>query len=258
MSTKISKPMVDEVKKEIATLLDCGIRFTRLNWSNDELGEFWHKGFPNDLLDAYTILAQHGVGIEYHAVSSSVGFCIPHDASRAMSVRLCIPGGNGGFVNITRAMAKDHPTIALPNDSGGSEPWPVISHEEGVKRVGQAKWDELVAWAKACDTMSHEIANSLEVCTEILDMVTTAGQLKRMVPDLLRFISPKVAAAVDDQKRASSVPPEWAAYDRAKVDAAMVTLSKCDLVKGIVTPDTAGWHYGQDGFSWALLRDIKK
>lgn len=250
--------MVEEVKKEIANLLDCGIRFTKLNWSNDELGEFWHKGFPNDLLDAYTILAQHGVGIEYHAVSSSVGFCVPHDAGRAMSVRLCIPGGNGGFVNITRSMAKDHPTIQLPNDQGGAEPWPIISHEEGIKRVGQAKWDEFVTWAQACDSMSREVANALDVCTDVLDMVTTAGQLKRMVPDLLRFLSQKSVEAVEDQKRASSVPAEWAAYDRAKVDAAMVTLSKCDLVKGIVTQDTLGWHYGQDGYSWALLRDIKK
>lgn len=260
MSTKISKPMIEEAKKEIATLLDCGVRFTKLSWTMEELGEFWHKGFPDDLLDAYTVLAQHGVGIEYHAVSSSVGFCIPvpSDPDRAMSCRLTIQGGNGGFINLTRSMAKDQPTIQLPNDQGGTEPWPLISNEEGVKRVGQAKWDELVAWTQACDSMSREVANALDVCTDVLDMITTAGQLKRMVPDLMRFLSDKSRTAVDDQKRASTLPYEWAAYDRAKVDAAMITLSKCDLVKGIVTTDTEGWHFGGEGFSWALLRDIKK
>ena len=123
--------------------------------------------------------------------------------------------------------------------------------------MGQAKFDEFWNWAMAADAMSREIAVALDVTTELLDMVKTAGQLHRMVPDLLRFVSDDHRQALGDQKRASQVPYEWAAYDRSKVDAALVTLGKCDLVKGLVQEETNGWHFGGEGFSWAIIRDIK-
>lgn len=257
MSTKITAPQIEDMKKEIAELLDCGVRFTKLDMSPEEMGEFWHRGFPDDLLDAYTILANHGVGIEYHAVSSAVGFAVPIDSNRAMSVRLAIPGGNGGFINLTRAMAKDHAKVTLADAANQPESWPAISQEECVKRMGQAKWDHFWQWASAADTMSREIANALDVATDLLGMVKTAGQMSRMVPDFLRFLSPKAREALSDQKRASQLPYEWAAYDRAKVDAAMITLGKCDLIKSLVAEDTKGWHFGGEGFSWAIVRDIK-
>lgn len=257
MSTKLSKPAIEEMKKEIASLLDCGIRFTKLKIPPEELGEFWHKGFPDDLLDAYTILAKHGVGIEYHAVSPAVGFAVPVDDLRALSVRLTLPGNNGGFINLTRAMAKEHPHVFLADAGGQPEKWPVISHEEGVRRMGQARWEEFLAWARAADTMSHEIALALDTSVELLDMCSTAGQMERMVPDFLRFLKPESRKALEGQKRASQLPYEWAAYPREKVDATMVTLGKCDLIKSLVTEDTDGWHFGGEGFSWALIRDIK-
>lgn len=257
MSTKISKNQIEEVKSHIGKLLDAGVRFTKLNMTAEEMGEFWHRGFPDELLDAYTVLASHGVGIEYHAVSSSVGFAIPIDSIRAMSVRLTIPGGNGGFINLTRAMAKDHPKVMLADAGGQPEAWPALSREECIKRMGQAKFDEFWNWAMAADSMSREVAVALDVTTELLDMVKTAGQLQRMVPDLMRFLKDEHRAALTDQKRASQVPYEWAAYPRDKVDAALVTLGKCDLVKGLVGEDTSGWHFGGEGFSWAIIRDIK-
>lgn len=248
---------MEAIKKDVGELLDAGIRFTRLSMTPEEMGEFWHKGFPDELLDAYSVLATHGVGIEYHAVSSAVGFAIPIDSLRAMSVRLAIPGGNGGFINLTRSMAKDHPKVMLMDAGGVAEPWPAISQDECVKRMGKAKFDEFWEWSMAADKMSREIAVALDVSTELLDMVKTAGQLQRMVPEMLRFLKPEHRAALEGQKRASQVPYEWAAYDRAKVDAALVTMGKCDLVKGLVAEDTSGWHFGGEGFSWALIRDIK-
>lgn len=256
MSTKLNKGTIEEAKKEIASLLDCGVRFTKLNMTPEEMGEFWHRGFPDDLLDAYTVLAKHGVGIEYHAVSSSVGFAIPVDAGRAMSVRLTIAGGNGGFINLTRSMAKDHPKVTL-DGAGQAEAWPVIDQAECENRMGKAKWEEFWAWAQAADTMSREIANALDVSTELLDMVKTAGQIQRMVPDFLQYLNTDQRVALSSQKRASQLPYEWAAYDRAKVDAALVTLGKCQLVRTLVSDETKHMHFGGDQYSWAIMRDIK-
>jgi hypothetical protein len=256
MSTKLNKATIDSAKQEIASLLDCGVRFTKLNMTSEEMGEFWHRGFPDELLDAYTVLAKHGVGIEYHAVSSSIGFAIPIDPLRAMSVRLTIAGGNGGFINLTRSMAKDHAKIHL-DGAGQAEAWPVIDQAECEKRMGQAKWQEFWAWAQAADHMSREIANALDVSTELLDMVKTAGQLQRMAPDFLQYVSAEQRAALSSQKRASQLPYEWAAYDRAKVDAALVTLGKCQLVRGLVDDSTKHMHFGGDQYSWAIIRDVK-
>lgn len=257
MSTKITAAQIEDMKKELAALLDCGVRFTRLDLSPEEIGEFWHRGFPDELLDAYTVLANHGVGIEYHAVSSAVGFAIPVDSGRAMSVRLAIPGGNGGFINLTRAMAKAHAKVVLADASNQPEAWPVIDRDECIKRLGQQNWDKFWLWAEAADMMSREIANALDVATDLFAMVKTAGQMARMVPEFKRFLSPKHHEALGDQKRASNTPYEWAAYPRDKVDNCLITLGKCDLIKSLVKEDTKDWHFGGEGFSWAILRDIK-
>lgn len=257
MSTKLNKDSMEKMKKELAELLNCGLRFTKLKMTNEEMGEFWHAGFPDELLDAYSVLAKHGVGIEYHAVSSSVGFAIPIDTNTAYSLRLTIPGNNGGFINYTREMAKSLPKISL--DAGGTaEDWPVIDATECIRRMGQAKFDEFLSWADAADSMSREVAVALSVVDEILSMVKTAGQLARMVPDMIPYLSPEMQQEIASQKRASQLPYEWAAYPRDKVDAAMITLAKCHLVKGLVADDSKHISFGGDNFSWAVKRDIKQ
>src|SRR4051812_26098528 len=248
---------MEKMKKELAELLNCGLRFTKLKMTSEEMGEFWHAGFPDELLDAYSVLAKHGVGIEYHAVSSSVGFALPIDSRTAYSLRLSIPGNNGGFINYTRGMAKSLPKVSL--DAGGTaEDWPVIDSTECIRRMGQARFDELVAWAEAADAMSREVAIALSVVDEILSMVKTAGQLARMVPDMIPYLSPQAQQEIAGQKRASQLPYEWAAYPRDKVDAAMVTLAKCHLVRGLVDDSSKHISFGGDNFSWAVKRDIKQ
>lgn len=257
MTTKLSKATVEDIKRNVAKLLDCGVRYTNLNMTPEEMGEFWHRGFPDELMDAYTVLAKHGVGIEYHAVSSSVGFAVPIDTNRAMSIRLAIPGGNGGFINLTRSMAKDHPKVTLEG-AGQTEAWPVIDAAECEKRLGKAKWDEFWLWAQAADTMSKEIALALDVSVELLNMIKTAGQLQRMVPEFENYLTTEHRRAMASQKRSSQLPYEWAAYDRSKVEAAMTTLAKCHLIRGIVKPETEHMTFGGDSFSWAIIRDIEQ
>lgn len=257
MSTKLSRESMEKMKKELAELLNCGLRFTKLKMTTEEMGEFWHAGFPDDLLDAYSVLAKHGVGIEYHAVSSSIGFALPVDGNTALSIRLTIPGNNGGFINYTREMAKTLPKVSL--DAGGTaEDWPVIDTNECVRRIGQARFDEFLAWAEAADSMSREIAVALSVVDEILTMTKTAGQLARMIPDMVPYLSPEMQQEVASQKRASQLPYEWAAYPRDKVDAALITLGKCHLVKDLVDDSSKHITFGGDNFSWAVKRDIKQ
>jgi hypothetical protein len=93
---------------------------------------------------------------------------------------------------------------------------------------------------------------------EILSMVKTAGQLARMVPDMIPYLSPQAQQEIAGQKRASQLPYEWAAYPRDKVDAAMVTLAKCHLVRGLVDDSSKHISFGGDNFSWAVKRDIKQ
>ncbi len=256
MSTKLNRESIDKMKRELAVLLNCGLRYTKLNMTNEEMGEFWHAGLPDELLDAYSVLAKHGVGIEYHAVSSSVGFALPIDSNTAYTVRLTVPGNNGGFINYTREMAKNLPKCSL--DAGGTvaEDWPVIDSIECIRRMGQARFDEFLAWAIAADAMSREVATALSVVDEILGMVKTAGQLARMVPDMVNYLSTEMQQEVASQKRASQLPYEWAAYPRDKVDAAMTTLAKCHLIKGLVGEDSKHVTFGGDSFSWAVKRAI--
>jgi hypothetical protein len=147
-------------------------------------------------------------------------------------------------------MAKTLPKVSL--DAGGTaEDWPVIDSTECIRRMGQARFDELLTWAEAADAMSREVAVALSVVDEILSMVKTAGQLARMVPDMIPYLSPQAQQEISGQKRASQLPYEWAAYPRDKVDAAMITLAKCHLVRGLVD-DSKHISFGGDNFSWAV------
>ena len=66
-----------------------------------------------------------------------------------------------------------------------------------------------------------------------MNMALTAGQLKRMVPDLLKYLPDDKRDMLHQQVRASTLPFEWAAYDRDRVERAITYIAKCHMLRGI-------------------------
>lgn len=256
MSTRLSKSELAEAQAKLLNVLDSGIKFLECPISDEDKGIFWHKGFPDDLLDAYTTLNEHGVGVEYSATTRAIGFVVPgaQGSTTCFAVRLCMVEAQRGFFTITHKMMGDWPTTKLKDDQYTQ--WPVVTEETLIERLGAEPAQKLMEWVRACALMDEEIFNAQQVIEDLFGMIKTAGQLRRMVPDLFQYLPEDAREAFADQKRASSLPFEWAAYDRGKVDRMLGTFHKCHLLRGLEKPSMAKASREDDAFSWSTQREI--
>lgn len=252
MSTRIKESECESAKTTLIAVLNNGVRFLECPLSDEEKGIFWHRGFPDDLLDAYATLNEHGVGVEYSAVTRAVGFVVP-DAVRPTAIRLTMQDSQRGFFTITRKMMDNFPKVALLGDSDTM--WPSIPLQEIQLRMGP-KAHDFMQWTVATATMDAEIQNAVKVLEDIFGMVKTAGQLKRMVPDLFQYLPAPQQAAFAEQKRASQLPNEWTPYDRQKVDDMLITINKCHLLNGMSKPGMESASLETDQFSWSSFREL--
>lgn len=255
MSTRLSKNELAEAQAKLLGVLDSGIRFLECPVSDEDKGIFWHKGFPDDLLDAYTTLNEHGVGVEYSATTRAIGFVVPSkDGSNTChAVRLCMVEAQRGFFTITHKMMEKWPTAKLKDDDYTQ--WPTMPRALIEERFGPELAAQFFEWVEACASMDEEIFNAQQVIEDLFGMIKTAGQLRRMVPDLFQYLPEEARAAFEDQKRASTLPHEWAAYDRARVDRMLGTFHKCHLLRGLEKASMAKASREDDAFSWATSRE---
>lgn len=114
------------------------------------------------------------------------------------------------------------------------------------------EFQALVQWMRACETIRNQIGSAYEVLKRVLDMVTTVGQLKRMVPDLIRYLPTEAREALAEQKRRSSLPAAWASTDRAAVREAVDLIARCYLLPKPENNVSLNLN-GFDDKSWAFL-----
>ena len=254
MSTRLSKDDCEKAKAHLLGLLNHGLRFIECPLTDEEKGIFWHKGFPDDLLDAYVTLNEHGVGVEYGATTRAIGFVVEGDSPGKMfAIRLSMVDQNRGFFTITRKMMDTFAKAKLKDDKYTQ--WPRVAREDLVLRLGQGKFDELLQWARDAATMDEELQNAVKVLNDIFGMIKTAGQLRRMVPELFQYLPPEQRASFEGQKRVSTLPFEWTPYPRDCVEKMITTVNKCHLLHGMAKPSMAQATLDSDQFSWASLRE---
>jgi hypothetical protein len=111
-------------------------------------------------------------------------------------------------------------------------------------------------WVKDSMAFHNEATRALSCFGDIMKLASTPGQVFRMVPDLVQYMTPSMKNKVGD--RSSPVPVRildsdgtvrregWAEYDKDKVLAMCHTLAKCYLLP---KPDSAieftnalGWN----------------
>lgn len=105
-----------------------------------------------------------------------------------------------------------------------------ISVERVNQRLGAKKAMALLGWLEQATVLDKEIEAATETVDDILKMVRTAGQLKRMVPELIKHLRPEHQKLLAKQSRTSAVPYEWSAYPRVAVENATNTVAKCLLL----------------------------
>ena len=92
------------------------------------------------------------------------------------------------------------------------------------------QWDKWCDWARPAGQLVMEMHEAWETVRQLVNMASTAGQIKRMVPELLNYLPKEKAEALRAQKRSSSIPYEWSAYDRKRVQRMLFCAAKCYLL----------------------------
>lgn len=103
--------------------------------------------------------------------------------------------------------------------------------------LGADLTDEVISWMKGTATMRDELIIANKALQDIFDMAQTAGQIKRMVPDLLQYLPVNLRLAFEEQKRASTVPFEWAPFPKANVDVMLTQINKGHLLQKMRKPN---------------------
>ncbi len=125
------------------------------------------------------------------------------------------------------------------------------------QHLDQAELDSLVEYLRHTAEMRLEINNAVKVIGDVFSMAKTAGQIKRMVPELLQYLPAGLRAAYDEQKRASSMPFEWAPYPKSDVERMILTISKGHLLTNMAKPGQENWTFEMlDRISWGAYADI--
>lgn len=88
-------------------------------------------------------------------------------------------------------------------------------------------------WANIAADLSDDARNARRTIEELLDIIKTVGQLKRMVPELIQYMPDNLKEALDGQLRRSPFPSEWAAFDKSKIERLLLVLAKGHLVGSI-------------------------
>jgi Zn-dependent M32 family carboxypeptidase len=118
--------------------------------------------------------------------------------------------------------------------------------------LGAEGTQAFIEWAVHTAQLRDEITEAVQVINDVFDMAKTAGQVKRMVPELLQYLPFKLRSAYEEQKRASSMPFEWAPYDKSKVERMITTVSKGHLLSNMAKQCQSGYHVNQIGsITWA-------
>jgi hypothetical protein len=120
------------------------------------------------------------------------------------------------------------------------------------ERLGPLAGKALLAWVRGAVQISHEIHSANSCLGDILQMASTPGQLKRMLPDLLQYLNASERNILLSQTRGSSMPYEWAAYDRNKVNELAVTMAKCKLLPESTGERPISWE-SRSSNTWPIL-----
>ena len=103
--------------------------------------------------------------------------------------------------------------------------------------LGADLTDEVISWMKQTAVMREELVLANQALQSIFDMAATAGQIKRMVPDLLQYLPVAQRLAFEEQKRSSTVPFEWAPFPKSHIDVMLTQINKGHLLQNMRKPN---------------------
>jgi hypothetical protein len=205
--------------------------------TDEQMVDVWEIGLPTEIKNAYLTLHASGYSMNIHC--RRVLFYVP---DLKMDVSFYNRDRQERFLNTTTK----GPWKMFKNTRGTSiRHVPLIDFENALAKD---TYTEFLVWCSAVAKCDERQSEAHAVIDDIIKMLSTAGQLRRMVPELVQYLPDNHQKAIADQLRASPFPAEWAAYPKDKVDRLLAALAEGHLFHGMGKRDTAnlcGWE------SWA-------
>lgn len=249
MTTRLSNHAKDQSLTQLLDLLNNVCRFVDLPVKDrTKMLALWNNRFPADLTKSISILGTYDMGLGQGATDHmrwatvikgkvitsriDVQDLTPLDmAKRAegeMQFALSLATKAGKCIN--RGVAIDMPNNFNARIERECPMALEVTPEYMAECLGTNEADAMIEWMQTCATMFGELKSAAKVLTDIFHMAKTAGQIKRMVPDLMQYLPEKNRVAFEEQKRSSTVPFEWAPYDKTKIGDMLLQVSKGHLL----------------------------
>jgi len=160
---------------------------------------------------------------------------------------------------LVRFLNKENASVfLLPPEKGPFKVGRVRTPEGAARAVKLLDFDHVLAkesyaefltWASAAASANTRQVEARETINAIIQMLSTAGQLRRMVPELVQYLPRCYQESVAAQMRSSPFPEEWAAYPKDKVDRMLAALAEGHLFHGMGKRDVSR---SGNWFSWAM------
>lgn len=119
------------------------------------------------------------------------------------------------------------------------------------KILGSDKAERLTRWMNEITRHEDRAKQALSTLEAVLELPNTLGQLSRMVPEIVPFLSHSAQKKIQQQEKSSALPHKWAAFDKDMVHAMMDQICMCALLPQVEYNSSA---HGPLGFSGNEVR----
>lgn len=252
MTTRLSNGTKGQSLSQLLGLLNNVCRFVDLPVKDrSRLLALWNNKFPPDLVKSFSILGTYELALDEPASQDHMRW-VTMVGGRLISARIdsddlspidrakIVAGEIQQALSLNtkpgRAIAKGIGiTTGRPGERVNQDCVPAleITPEYLCEHLGQQDGKAMLEWMQTCATMFPELRSANKVLQDIFSMANTAGQIKRMVPDLMQYLPEKQRAAFEEQKRSSTIPFEWAPYDKSRIDDMLLQVSKGHLLSNM-------------------------
>lgn len=236
-----------EIQRTLFEVLHNTTNFLKCPLDDAEMLKTWHAEFPAEILAALSLLEQHRYyNTDAHS-EPSVTFLIP-DFQGPNGVPLAMRWQLLAYRETERRFidVPTHGQHRIPMVKSGNRIFRPIRYETIRIQLGAERCDELFEWASAAAAASARHIEARATIISILGMITTSGQLRRMVPELVGYLPHHLQNGLTEQKRASPFPNEWAEYPKDRVERLTAALAEGHLLAGMRKQSAGGTE-----FSWA-------
>lgn len=218
---------------------------------------------PKELTDAMDVCMSYGYKPDINTVGS-LRFIVEHEGKHYSS-KVLLPAMaidrlsfRQPFQYSTEHMNIQPGLFKTGRYSGNCVEGMMASTADLHEHLGEENTELFLEWIVATSLLRNELKEAREAVTEIFEMAKTAGQIKRMVPDLLQYLPSNLQRAYQNQVRASSLPFEWAPYPKDKVERMMITIGKGHLMAGLAKETQMNWKISNlDSVVWGVQVQIE-